>query len=534
MEKTNEASTCEFVWDVKELKQRNRKNVFQRGLKSYGLILLIVFVFSFTGTISFLSSSYIRAFDKLFRLGPIDYDQVELVGDYIADLPVISDLPDNIRYEVRRQGLFLALNHRDVLSLLALNRSYVERNKGEVVVILIIAMLLFTVGAFLVRKTLVVGQKRFYMERRMKDDVKLRRLLAPFGSRTVISVFRTMACYYIIMILWSLTIIGGIYKFFEYYFVPDIVAENPGVTWKEAGRLSRAMTKGYKHKLLSMHLSCLSYYIIALIPFGHLLITAPYMENLHLEAYFKLRNRPDIDRSLFVEEAFDQKAYVDRLECGEKAEDINPGFKLEDFEIIGSDFDENDRYNFLELAALFFLFSITGWIWEVMLHFYNYHVFVNRGFMHGPWLPIYGAGGAVIIFLLSRFKENKPKLFVMTMLLCGILEYLTSFALDYFQNAQYWDYKGMFMNLNGRICLAGLIAFALGGFLGVYIIGPFVKRMLVLLGRKRTIILCSILTAAFILDLIFCIVKGPNGGEGVGTELAEKAQDLFIFHIPFK
>lgn len=58
--------------------------------------------------------------------------------------------------------------------------------------------------------------------------------------------------------------------------------------------------------------------------------------------------------------------------------------------------------------------------------------------------------------------------------------------------------------------------------------------MLVLLGRKRTIILCSILAAVFIVDLIFCIVKGPNGGEGVGTELAEKAQDLFIFHIPFK
>ena len=207
-----------------------------------------------------------------------------------------------------------------------------------------------------------------------------------------------------------------------------------------------------------------------------------------------------------------------------RPEDINVEFKLEDFAITGSSFDLNDKYGFLDVIMMFFLFSFVGWLWEVSLHFYNYHVFVNRGFMHGPWLPIYGAGGALIIVLLSKYKENKPKLFIMTILLCGTLEYLTSFALDYFKNAQYWDYKGMFMNLNGRICLAGLMAFALGGFVGVYIIGPFVKRMLELLGKKKTRIVCLILVAAFAVDLAFCIIKGPNVGEGVGSQLESGAQ----------
>jgi hypothetical protein len=68
------------------------------------------------------------------------------------------------------------------------------------------------------------------------------------------------------------------------------------------------------------------------------------------------------------------------------------------------------------------------------------------------------------------------------------------------------------------------MAFALGGFVGVYIIGPFVKRMLELLGKKKTRIVCLILVAAFAVDLAFCIIKGPNVGEGVGSQLESGAQ----------
>jgi uncharacterized membrane protein len=301
--------------------------------------------------------------------------------------------------------------------------------------------------------------------------------------------------------------------------VPYIVAENPDVTWKEARDLSKAMTDGYKMKLFRMHLSCWYLYLIELIPFVSLFLSSPVVGNLQVEAYMKLRSRKDIDRSLLTEDAFDGPAYIDRIEAGEKPENINVQFKMPDFAITGSNFDENDKYNFFDFTAMFFVFSFVGWLWEVMLHVYKDHVFVNRGYMYGPWLPIYGAGGAFIILLLSRFKKNKPKLFVMTMVLCGILEYLTSFVLDYFQNAEYWNYDKMFVNLNGRVCLAGLIAFALGGFLGVYILGPFIKRILTLLGKKKTIILCSVLIAAFVVDFVICMVHGPNTGKGVGHEL---------------
>ena len=102
------------------------------------------------------------------------------------------------------------------------------------------------------------------------------------------------------------------------------------------------------------------------------------------------------------------------------------------------------------------------------------------------------------------------------MILCGILEYLTSFVLDFAMNASYWDYKDLSFNLNGRICLAGLAAFAAGGFAGIYLIGPAIKGRLEKFGKKRTVILCMILVAAFLIDFICCRIFGSNSGAGVG------------------
>ena len=513
-----ESMEPEFNWDVKELKRRNWKNVYKRGFKSYISLVVIIFVFSFIGSVSVLSSGSVHALDKMFGVGQVDYDMVESVGDYFYNLPVVRDMPKGIREEVRLGGLILAMNHKDTLSILALNRSYVGRNMGEVVSILIIAMLYLSVGVFLIKKTLVVGQKRYFMERRFQKEIMFRRAIAPFGNHKMVRLVKTMTQYYITVALWFLTIAGGIYKTFEYYCVPYIVAENPEITWKQAKKLSSSMTYGYKWKLFKMHLSCFLYYIISILPFVDLLLTSPVIGNLQVEAYFKLRSRKDIDKSLLIEDAFNEKAYVDRVEEGENPEEIQPIYKLENFTITGSSFDLRDQYGIWDIVTMFFVFSFMGWIWEVMLHVARDHVLVNRGFMYGPWLPIYGAGGTLIIVLLSRFKENKTKLFILTMVLCGALEYATSFALEFFQNSQYWDYKNMFINLNGRVCLAGLIAFALGGFLGIYILGPFIKRILELLGKKKTVILCSILIIAFVADMGVCLVKGPNSGEGVGHQ----------------
>ena len=77
------------------------------------------------------------------------------------------------------------------------------------------------------------------------------------------------------------------------------------------------------------------------------------------------------------------------------------------------------KYTVCSLILMFFSFSVIGWLWEVSLHLFGDGVFVNRGFFHGPWLPIYGAGGVLIVALLKRFVDKPLILFFLTMVVCG-------------------------------------------------------------------------------------------------------------------
>jgi len=101
----------------------------------------------------------------------------------------------------------------------------------------------------------------------------------------------------------------------------------------------------------------------------------------------------------------------------------------------------------------------------------------------------------------------------------GRIEYLTSFILDIFYNVSYWDYHDMFMNVNGRICIAGLLAFGLGGLFGIYLAAPKVHEYMNKLSRRTQITICAILCALFLSDVAFALINGFNSGVGVGEKL---------------
>ena len=505
------------VMRIGELRKRNRRTIFTRGIKPYLVMILIVFTFSFLEISNSAATNEVEYLDEYLGLGTVDAVDVEAVQDYIAGMPVIKALPEGF---VKSTVFHIVNDHSWILKFLGRNRGYAERNVGEMAGFLIAAFILIDIIFYLLMKVFIVGLNRYFMEARQQKNVKIRRILAPFSDKRFTKVLKTTLCYYGVMLLWLLTIVGGIIKLFQYYFVLYIVAENPDVTWKEARDLSKEMTKGYKWKIFLMNMSYIYLGLLNILPFFDLFVSTPTMNGIDAEMYFFLRNRDDIDRSLFIEDGFNEKAYVDRIADGEKAEDIQLQYKLRDVSIKGTSFDENDKYRIVEFIIMFFLFSFVGWLWEVGIHIYEDHAFVNRGTMYGPWLPIYGAGGAGIIVFLSRFKNNKPKLFVLTMVLCGILEYATSFYLEFFKNSKYWDYNDMFANINGRVCLAGLLAFAFGGFLGIYILGPQIKRWVEKIGDKKTKIICAVLVTAFLIDVICCAIFGPNQGAGVGEKYA--------------
>lgn len=186
------------------------------------------------------------------------------------------------------------------------------------------------------------------------------------------------------------------------------------------------------------------------------------------------------------------------------------------------------RYSIWSLIALFFIFSVIGWIWEVVLHIIVDGEFVKRGVLHGPWLPIYGYGGILILTVLNKFREKPLLQFLTIIILCGTIEYFTSVYLETIYNGQrWWDYSGYFLNVQGRICAEGLLAFGLGGIIIVYIGAPLLDNVIQKINHKKLIIVCCILLSLFVLDNLYSR-KAPNTGEGITDYKIKDIQKIEI------
>ena len=127
---------------------------------------------------------------------------------------------------------------------------------------------------------------------------------------------------------------------------------------------------------------------------------------------------------------------------------------------------------------LFIIYSCAGWLLEVSCKLVEYKRFINRGFLIGPYCPIYGWGAVAITFLLYRYSYDPLVLFIMTIITCGILEYITSWAMEKIFKARWWDYSKRKFNLNGRICLGTIIPFGIFGILLTYVTNPFLINIL--------------------------------------------------------
>lgn len=174
------------------------------------------------------------------------------------------------------------------------------------------------------------------------------------------------------------------------------------------------------------------------------------------------------------------------------------------------------HYTVTSLILMFFLFSFVGWLWEVNLHLLSDGVFVNRGILQGPWLPIYGSGCVMILLLLYRLRRKPLREFGAIVLLCGAVEYVTSYFMEAMYQTRWWDYSGYFLNLNGRICAEGLFVFGVGGFAVVYLAAPAIDNWLRRVKPKLCVALCAVLLTLFAWDEVYSAAH-PNQGEGVSA-----------------
>ena len=151
---------------------------------------------------------------------------------------------------------------------------------------------------------------------------------------------------------------------------------------------------------------------------------------------------------------------------------------------------------------MFIIYSFIGWIVDTVDILLTRKKLVNRGFLLGPVCPIYGVGVLLMIFLLSKFTDTPLALFVLAIFIFMILEYFTSYVMEKLFNARWWDYSDQKFNLNGRICLETTIPFGLGGMLVMYVVNPFITKLLDKIPQNIIIILGIILLVIFVVDCI--------------------------------
>ncbi len=199
----------------------------------------------------------------------------------------------------------------------------------------------------------------------------------------------------------------------------------------------------------------------------------------------------------------------------------------------------NIDFNYIEMIVLlFFTYSFAGWFMESVGGILTVKKFINRGFMIGPLCPVYGVGVVIITVLLGKYANDFVALFILATVLCGVLEYLTSYYMEKWFNARWWDYTKRRFNINGRVCLENLCAFGIAGSVILKYINPFFISLYMKVPDMVRHIITVILFITFIIDFvislkIICSFKGEtyakmDNTEEISSKVKEKAEDIIL------
>lgn len=151
------------------------------------------------------------------------------------------------------------------------------------------------------------------------------------------------------------------------------------------------------------------------------------------------------------------------------------------------------------------IYSFAGWLYETIICSIGQRRFVNRGFLNGPYCPIYGHGALLVILVLGRLK-NPIALFLAGAVLTCSLEYLTSYLMEKLFSARWWDYSKRKFNINGRVCLLGAVVFGVFSTVLVLLIHPAVVKLTDVIPALARHIISAVLLIVFIGDCIVTIV----------------------------
>ena len=160
-------------------------------------------------------------------------------------------------------------------------------------------------------------------------------------------------------------------------------------------------------------------------------------------------------------------------------------------------------YEIMYLFLIFFVYSVIGFIIEITSCFIFTKKFtMSRGYLLGPYIPVFGFGALIMVSFLSKYREDIIVLFVLSAVLCSVVEYFTSLLMEKIFKLRWWDYSNDKFNINGRICLRNGFLFGIGGVIIVRYFHPIFDKFLLSLDHNVVIIVGWILAGIIIIDTI--------------------------------
>ena len=201
--------------------------------------------------------------------------------------------------------------------------------------------------------------------------------------------------------------------------------------------------------------------------------------------------------------------------------------------------------NLSELFLCFFFYSFLGWLYESLIcSIFGERRFINRGFLLGPYCPIYGTG-SILCWLVLKDNGNMLEVFAIAAVLCCVVEYITSFCMEKVFHARWWDYSNLPFQLHGRICLYGGIIFGGGIVIVKFFIQPVLLQMTAQLNQSLLDVLAVVLLVVIGADILITLGswKGLNKhlsiihnaiydkADGTFSKLTDKFWDTSISSI---
>ncbi len=159
-------------------------------------------------------------------------------------------------------------------------------------------------------------------------------------------------------------------------------------------------------------------------------------------------------------------------------------------------------YTLWEWIAFFIIYCLIGWIFESIYVSLEHRRWVNRGFLHGPFLPIYGFGAVIILLSTIMVRDSYPLVFLFGMLGATLLEYVTGYIMEKIFHVKYWDYTYEPFNINGYICLGCSLAWGGCSLLLTGVIHTPVEHLVLSMPKVWLMVMDLIFTVYFIWDVI--------------------------------